>query len=109
VSVPIAATRGQVYWATIEGRRKPWLVVSNNPRNRALGSCLAVRLSTSAKPSLASIVELHDADRPLTGRVLCDDIAVLYPDEDGFEYLSALTPATMRRVDDGLRVALALT
>lgn len=101
--------RGQVYWATIDGLRKPWLVVSNNVRNRVLGSCLAVRLTTTAKPDLASIVTLTPADQPLVGSVLCDDIVVLYPEEDAFEYLSSLTPVTMRAVDAGLRVALALS
>lgn len=103
---PVA--RGHVYWATVGGQRKPWLVVSNNARNGALGSCLTVRITTSDKPDLASIVPLGPKDAPVVGRVLCDDIAVLYPDEDAFERLSALTPATMRRVDAGLRVALGL-
>lgn len=103
------AIRGQVYWATFNELRKPWLVVSNNPRNRALGSCLAVRLTTSPKPELASIVRLEPRDAPLVGSVLCDDITLLYPEEDGFEYLSSLSPATMRLVDAGLRVALALS
>jgi mRNA interferase MazF len=104
----MTVSRGQVYWAVIDERRKPWLVVSNNPRNRNLGDCLAVRITTSAKPDLDSIVKLTTADQPIQGSVLCDDIAVLYPDEDGFEYFGALRPDTMRRVDAGLRAALAL-
>jgi mRNA interferase MazF len=104
----VSLTRGQVYWATVDDRRKPWLVVSNNARNRALGSCLAVRLTTSAKPQLASIIELGDADAPLVGRVLCDDIVELYPERDRMDPLAPLRPATMRRVDAGLKVALAL-
>ena len=88
--------------------RKPWLVVSNNARNRALGTCLAVRITTSQKPELDSIVELGPQDAPLQGRVLCDDIAVMFPDEDGFEHLGAVTTGTMMRVDAGLRAALAL-
>lgn len=102
--------RGQVYWAVVDETvgRKPYLVVSNNIRNQKLASCLAVRLTSSAKPRLETIVELGPADRPLVGRVMCDDILLLFPDEDGFEPAGALSPATMARVDRGLRVALAL-
>jgi mRNA interferase MazF len=102
----MALARGQVYWADIGAGRKPYLVVSNNSRHRHLGTALVVRATTTAKPSLDSIVELGAAD-PLVGRVLCDDITVLYGD-DAVEPAGALSPATMRRVDAGLRVALAL-
>jgi mRNA interferase MazF len=100
-------SRGQVYWAVIDDMRKPWLVVSNNARNNALRTCLGVRITTSKKPAMDSIVELSEQD-PLVGRVLCDDIAVLFPDEDQFAPAGALTPQTMQRVDAGLRAALAL-
>ncbi len=92
--------------ADIGAGRKPWLVVSNNARNRALSDCLAVRVTTSPKPELASIVVLSPAD-PLVGRVLCDDIALLYR-EDLEEDRGALSPGTMMRVAAGLRAALAL-
>ena len=101
-------SRGRVYWATIDGRRKPWLVVSNNARNVQLPSCLGVRITTSDKPQLASIVRLSVEDAPLLGSVMCDDIAVLFPDDDQFEYFSAVTPATMIRVEAGVKAALAL-
>ena len=100
--------RGRVYWATPDDRRKPWLVVSNNVRNRVLGSCFGVRLTTTSKPDLPSIVRLRPEDAPLVGAVLCDTITVLYPDEDGFELFSAVAPSTMARVDRGLKAALAL-
>lgn len=103
----MAYVRGQVFWADIGAGRKPYLVVSNNPRNRNLGSALVVRITTTPKPALASIVALGPAD-PLVGRVLCDDITVLYAD-DRTEPAGALAPATMRQVDAALRVALALT
>ncbi len=53
--------------------RKPGLVVSNNVRNRQLGTVLVARVTTSNSPSLQSIVELSHADH-FTGRVLCDDL-----------------------------------
>jgi mRNA interferase MazF len=39
--------RGQVYRADIGFGAKPWLVVSNNHRNRALSDLLAVRIITT--------------------------------------------------------------
>ncbi|WP_425584792.1 type II toxin-antitoxin system PemK/MazF family toxin [Yinghuangia aomiensis] len=95
-----------MYMADIGSGRKPWLVVSNNTRNQALGDCLAVRVTTSAKPALPSIVVLDRQD-PLVGRVLCDDIALLYR-EDLEEDRGALTLATMMKVAVGLRAALAI-
>jgi mRNA interferase MazF len=102
----ITPVRGRVYMADLGNGRKPWLIVSNNARNRALGDCLAVRITTSVKPDLPSIVQLGPAD-PLAGRVLCDDIALLYR-EDLEEDRGALTLATMMKVATGLRAALAI-
>ena len=104
---PIVPVGGRVYMADIGNGRKPWLVVSNNARNRALNDCLAVRLTTSNKPELPTIVELGPADHPLVGRALCDDIALLYR-EDLEEDRGALSPETMVKVAIGLRSALAL-
>jgi mRNA interferase MazF len=99
-------TRGRVYYADLGAGDKPYLVVSNNSRNQRLSSALVVRVTTSAKPDLESIVELSPQD-PLVGRVLCDNINVLYADEvkrDG----GALSLPTMVRVAAGLRAALAI-
>lgn len=98
--------RGRVYMADIGNGRKPWLVVSNNARNRALQDCLAIRLTTSDKPDLPTIIELGSAD-PLVGRALCDDIALLYR-TDLEEDRGALSPQTMLKIAAGLRGALAL-
>lgn len=85
-----------------------FLVVSNNLRNRALESALAVRFTTSPKPTLASIVSLPSGEVLPAGRLVCDDIYELSEDEITAD-MGALTPATMRAVDSGLTSALALT
>src|SRR5690554_6441429 len=104
--VPMPPARGFIYWADIGSGRKPWLVVSNNLRNAKLGDVLAVRITTSDKPTLPSIVELASGD-PLQGRVLCDDIAILYhADLSGFA--GDVTIETLGRVGAGLKSALAL-
>ncbi len=100
--------RGQVWWVEIDdGERKPWLIVSNNQRNGKLNDVLAVRVTTSPKPSIPSIVVLGPEDLPAVGRVLCDDIVPVYKDELK-ELFTILKPKTMLRVDDALRSALRL-
>jgi mRNA interferase MazF len=100
--------RGRIYAAIHESTQseKYFVIVSNNRRNLALPTALAVRLTTATKPSLTSIVELSQGD-PLVGRVLCDDITELYHDELRRD-LGAVTPRTMQSINDGLRAALGL-
>jgi mRNA interferase MazF len=103
----MAFVRGNVYFADLTGAgEKPWLVVSNNARNRALGSALVARITTTVKPPLASIVELDHTD-PLVGRVLCDDITTIYND-DPHRHAGGLSLGTMGAVAVALRVALGV-
>jgi mRNA interferase MazF len=102
----IVPVRGRVYFADLGYGEKPWLVVSNNGRNQALKGCLAVRITTSRKPPMATVVDLAPSD-PLVGRVLCDDLTPLFRDEIRRD-VGALSLATMVQVAAGLRAALAL-
>jgi mRNA interferase MazF len=98
--------RGRIYYADLGHGEKPWLVVSNNGRNSRLGNASVVRITMSEKPPLASIVVLV-AGEPVVGRVLCDDVTELFPDEvkrDG----GALSTEAMIKVAAGLRSAFAL-
>lgn len=98
--------RGRVYWADLGYGRKPWLVVSNNRRNARFDDCLVARITTTAKPpDEPTVVRLSSEDQ-LAGWVLCDDVTSAYRDE--LTDAGALTRATMERVNDGLRAALAL-
>ncbi len=100
--------RGRVYRALPSGFDADhyFVVVSNNARNRALPSVLAVRLTTAPKPVLPSIVEVPRAE-VLTGRAVCDDIYELWDDEVRQD-VGVLGSATMAAIDDGLRAALSL-
>ncbi|MFG1702779.1 type II toxin-antitoxin system PemK/MazF family toxin [Nonomuraea sp. M3C6] len=100
--------RGRVYMADLgeEYGEKPYVIVSNNARNRALPSYLGVRITTSTKPPLPSIIELTKED-PVVGRALCDDIVILFA-EDLRRELGGLSLQTMMRIGQGLRHALAL-
>jgi mRNA interferase MazF len=103
----MTALRGQVFRVDLGYGAKPWLIVSNNSRNRNLESVLAVRISTTGKHAHhPTVIALSHAD-PLTGFVLCDDLVQLYRDELTAP-LGTLAPATLSAVSDGLRVALSL-
>lgn len=100
--------RGRVYAARLShlDEDKYFLVVSNNRRNRNLPQALAVRLTTTSKPSLPSIVSLGSPE-VFTGSVVCDDIVEVYEDEVKRD-LGALSPAAMQAVARGLAAALDL-
>jgi mRNA interferase MazF len=80
--------------------------VSNDRRDAALLSVLAVRITTSTKPSIPSVVPLLTVD-PIVGRVLCDEITEVYADEIEAD-AGAVSPTTTRRVETGLKAALEL-
>ncbi len=101
----VTPQRGQVYRCDLGYGLKPWLVVSNNSRNRLLSDVIAIRLTTTAR-DLPTWVKLSPAD-PLAGHANADCIEQLAKDELG-EYLGALTIASMRGVSQALKVALAL-
>ena len=76
-----ALVRGQVVRADI-GLDEPklLLVVSNHTRNRNFQQVIAVRLTTTAKDSRPSIVELGPQEG-FHGRVMCDDLMPVWEDE----------------------------
>jgi mRNA interferase MazF len=103
----VAPVRGQIYRVDIGYGAKPWLIVSNNLRNRNLSDVLAVRITTTNKHvDLPTWVRLETAD-PLVGHINTDDLQQLGRDELG-ELLGALSPRTLMRVNEALRLVLAL-
>jgi mRNA interferase MazF len=101
--------RGRVYSAifpTVDGE-KYYVVVSNNRRNRALDQALAVRLTTTKKPSISSIVEIPQGE-VFVGRAVCDDIVEIWESEVRRD-LGALTPRTMTQIEQGLKAALGFS
>jgi mRNA interferase MazF len=99
--------RGQIWFVDVPALgEKPFVIVSNNPRNDHLSTVLGVRITTALKPALRSIVRLPGGE-PLKGSVLCDDIALL--SRGRLKRSSgALSAKAMTLVDAGLRHALAL-
>ncbi|MCW2526436.1 MAG: MazF family transcriptional regulator [Pseudonocardiales bacterium] len=104
----IAPLRGQVFRVDLGYGAKPWLVVSNNQRNRHLDTVLAARVTTTGEHIHIPTVIPLSHDDPLAGRVICDDLVQLYRDDDlaRAPLLGVLSPATMRAVSLALRVVL---
>ncbi len=98
--------RGQVYRVDVGHGPKPWVVVSNNLRNRQLDDVLAARISTTPEVELPTIVRLEPAD-PLAGVVLADEVEPLFRDELTTP-LGALSPGTIIKLNQALKIALAL-
>jgi mRNA-degrading endonuclease toxin of MazEF toxin-antitoxin module len=93
-----------------QGRAVPkyLLVVSNNGRNRS-DSALAVRITSSHYP-VDSRVQI-DNGNPFAGSYIdCDDVIKIY-DEDlvGTGATGAVMVSMMRKVEEGLRVALGMS
>lgn len=104
----VSFVRAQVYFALLPGMKgeKPYLIVSNNARNSALGTALAVRITTSDKLHVRTAIPIPEGEC-CVGSILCDDIEPLYP-EDVRHLVGAMSPSLMLMVCDGLRAALAL-
>lgn len=99
------ALRSQAYRVDLGHGPKPWVILSNNARNRNLDTVLAARITTTSKHAhVPTVVPLTAAD-PLVGFVLVDDIAQLFHDELT-ESLGSLSPATMSEISKALRIAL---
>lgn len=101
----VTPLRGQVFRVDLGHGAKPWLVVSNNSRNRNLETVIGVRITTTDKhEKLPTVVPLSRTD-PLVGYVLVDDLIQLYRDELTL-LLGAVSPATMRAVSQAIRIAV---
>lgn len=97
--------RGQVFRVDLGHGHKPWVVLSNNARNRNLDTVLAARITTTSRSAhVPTVVALASAD-PLVGYVLVDDIVQLYHDEL-IRPVGTLSPATMHQISTALRIAL---
>lgn len=102
--------RGEVWMVDTPYGAKPYLVVSNQQRNRALDTVLCVRITTSPnRPDLDSVVPIEDRGGSVVGRVLCDGIVEVRKDSLKTRKSNAFTPSQMKRICDGLAAALGCT
>ncbi|UHJ58582.1 type II toxin-antitoxin system PemK/MazF family toxin (plasmid) [Mycolicibacterium fortuitum] len=97
--------RSQAFRVDLGHGKKPWVILSNNARNRNLDTVLAARITTTSKNAhVPTVVPLTAAD-PLVGFVLVDDIVQLYHDELT-ESVGTLSLPTMQQISKALRIAL---
>ena len=86
---------------------KPWLVISNNHRNRNLNSILAVRITTTDRyQGIPTVVPLAPDD-PLVGFVRTDDLEQLGTDEL-VRLRGVVSPRTLAAVNEALKIVLGL-
>ena len=85
---------------------KPYLIVSNQSRNRALGTVLGVRVTTSPnRPDIPSVVPIESKGN-VVGSILCDEISLLSKEQLRSRMANSFPPREMQRVCVGLRSAL---
>lgn len=104
-------TRGSVWGFRYldDDEPKPVVVVSNDGRNRSRFEWVhVVRITSRGKRPLPTIVELTDADAPVHGRAMVDEVEMVHKD-DLEDRRGSLSPATMRSIDDALGRVFALT
>lgn len=102
-----APVRGQIYRADVGYGPKPWLIVSNNRRNRLLSDVLAARITTTNKQAvLPTWVQLSSAD-PLVGNIVTDDLEQVLRADLG-ALLGTISPGTVMALNTALKLALAI-
>jgi mRNA interferase MazF len=97
--------RGQVFRVDLGHGPKPWVVLSNNSRNRNLETVLAARITTTSRHArVPTVIPLSSGD-PLVGHVLVDDLVQLYR-EELTSPLGVLAPGTLGQISAALRISL---
>jgi mRNA-degrading endonuclease toxin of MazEF toxin-antitoxin module len=87
---------------------KTVVVVSNDGRNRSRFEWVhVIRITSRPKRPLPTIVDLADADAPLTGRLMADELELAHEDDLG-DRRGMLSRQSMPALDDALRRVLAL-
>lgn len=103
--------RGQIWYATIDESigPKPYLIVSNNHRNKHLETVLAVRITTTLKrQELPTNYRLPNTERLcVTGLVLGDTLTEIFKDELRGPKC-ALSTQAMRGVEEALKATLGM-
>lgn len=106
--MPAEFVRGAVFLADLGGGRRPWVIVSNNHRNRYLDNVAAVKVTTTQKyENLPTVVTVPEGEC-IRGYVRCDSITMVYKDEFD-RHLGGLGRQAMLEISAGLKAALSLS
>lgn len=98
------------YKDSIQGKNRPWLIVSNDTCNQSSTIYTVVPLTTACKSNLPVHVQYNDNDKLQT--VLCEQLRSV-PERlffnSGSYYKYTLSDEIMRQVDEALSVQLGLS
>lgn len=100
--------RGQVWWFHAGGQRgrRPYVIVSNNDRNRRLDSVLGVMITTTDKSEIPTAVQMTHQD-PVEGYAVTDFIEELWKDE-AKRPAGSVAAGTLLKLNNALKIALAI-
>jgi mRNA interferase MazF len=101
----MTVNRGEVWMVDTPYGEKPYLIVSNQQRNRNLDSVLCARVTTSPRrPDITSIVPIQVRGQ-VVGSVLCDDIVQVEKSRLKRRRSNAFPPGEMARFCEGIAAA----
>ena len=98
------------YDGSVQGKNRPWLIVSNDSCNQSSPILTAVPLTTQPKSDLPVHVAFNDGKQPQT--ILCEQIRTISEQllyNNGSYYKYTLSPDIMQEVDNALAIQLNIT
>lgn len=98
------------YDGSVQGKNRPWLIVSNDSCNQSSPILTAVPLTTQPKSDLPVHITFNDGKQPQT--ILCEQIRTISEQllyNNGSYYKYTLSPDIMQEVDNALAIQLNIT
>jgi len=101
--------RGEVYWLRLE-KSHPALIVSNDALNRYALDVSVVPITSVHHGRFALRVAIGPGDGGLARNswAKCDQVTTLDKEAVVYPPLGRLSPTTLRRIEEGIRLALEL-
>jgi mRNA interferase MazF len=98
--------RGDIFFADLGSKTRPWLVVQNNTGNYFSTRTIVVPLTSKIKNTLPThCVVCWGSIRP--SAVQCEEITHVEVNDD-WQAVETLPPEIMRHVDEALKIAIGL-
>lgn len=98
------------YYGSVQGKNRPWVVVSNDTCNQYSPVITVVPLTTQTKNNLPTHVTYKVGDQTQT--VLCEQLRTISINtfmQSGSNYRYTLSDDTMKRVEEAMAVQLGLS
>lgn len=98
------------YTGSVQGKNRPWLIVSNNRCNQSSPIYTVVPLTTAVKTPLPVHVEFNDGMRNQT--ILCEQLRTIPKtvfNDPGSYYKYVLSENVMKQVDEAMAVQLGIS